>query len=234
MMEQGYRLVMEENNDLVASNPAADVDLYSMLVRLVAGGVGEGLERLRTLAGELDVADDDPDSVGVVAVAANPAVMALVGLISEAPTQLRSAASATRRMAYPIEQLLGIAVGTGAVIAEATGVASFVSSVTEPTRAAIATELDRLTNVGTAEYARGRVLSMQVFERSVNGMIEYLGTSDELGDLVREQTLGITGAAVQEIRETSAAADGLTEGLLRKLLGRSVRELPPLPMTSEQ
>ncbi len=227
-----YRSYMEETSDLAAVDGAPDVDLYQTLVRLVAGSIGEGLERLRTLAGELDAADDDPESVGVIDVTANPVAMALVGFISEAPTQLRSATSTTRRMLYPIEQLAGVALSTCAVVAEATGVTGFVASVTEPTRTAIGVEINRLTDVGTAEYARGRVLSFQVFERSVNGMIEYLGTSDELGDLVREQTLGVTGAAVQEIRETSAAVDGLTEGIFRKLLGRTIREMPPMPMAN--
>lgn len=58
----------------------------------------------------------------------------------------------------------------------------------------------------------------------------YIGESDELGELVREQTLGITGAAVREIRETGAAADGLTEGLFRKLLGKEKWAVPPLPV----
>lgn len=231
-MAQRYRSCMEETSDLVAVDSAPDVDLYETLVRLVAGGVGEALERLRTLAGELDSADDDPESVGVIAVTASPAAMAFIGLLSEAPTHIRSATSAARRMMYPVERLAGVAVGTGAVVAEAMGVAGFIASVTEPTRTAISVEIDRLTDVGTAEYARGRMLSIQVFERSVNGMIEYLATSDELGDLVREQTLGVTGAAVQEIRETSAAVDGLTEGIFRKLLGRTIREIPPMPMAN--
>jgi hypothetical protein len=73
------------------------------------------------------------------------------------------------------------------------------------------------------------VLSVQAFERSVDGIVGYLSESDELGELVREQTIGITGAAVQEIRETGAAADGLTEGIFRKLLGRDRRPLPLVP-----
>ena len=128
-----------------------------------------------------------------------------------------------------MNQLFGVIFNTAAVVAEATGIAGVVSSLTEPTRQALAHELDRLSKVGAAEYTRGRVLSVQAFERSVDGVVGYLSESDELGELVREQTIGITGAAVHEIRETGAAADGLTEGILRRLLRRDSRPLPPLP-----
>ncbi|GMQ93831.1 MAG: hypothetical protein BMS9Abin12_1311 [Acidimicrobiia bacterium] len=220
---------MTENPTYASTAVGQERDLYKSLVRLVAGGVGEGIDRFRSLAAELESADHDPESVEVVAVVANPATMVLVGWASEWPERLRSVGSTARQMSYPVTQLVGIAYNTGAVVAEAAGISGIVSSLTKPARQALAHELDRLSKVGTAEYARGRVLSVQAFERSVDGIIGYLGDSDELGDLVREQTLGITGAAVQEIRETGAAADGLTEGIFRKLFGREGRSLPPVP-----
>jgi len=220
---------MTENPTIVSTAEAQAPDLYKSLVRLVAGGVGEGIDRFKSLAADLESADHDPESVGVVGVVADPVAMALVGWVSEWPERLRSAGSTARQLTYPVAQIAGIAYSTGAVVAEATGLSGFLSSLTEPARQALTQELDRLSKVGTAEYARGRVLSVQAFERSVGGVIGYLGESDELGELVREQTLGITGAAVQEIRETGAAADGLTEGIFRRLLGRESRSLPPVP-----
>jgi hypothetical protein len=92
-----------------------------------------------------------------------------------------------------------------------------------------ATEYERLVNVGTAEYARGRVLAVGAFTESIDGIIGYLGDSDEVGELVREQTMGVTGAAVLEIRETGAAADGLTEGIFRKIFRRDIQSVPPKP-----
>ncbi len=204
-------------------------ELHKALVRLIAGGIGEGIDRITAITVELDAADQDPESVETAPLVTNPTAMTLVGWVSELPEQISSARSSVQRMAYPITRLLGVVYGTGAAVAEATGVAGFVASATEPTRVALAEELDRLAMVGTAEYARGRVLSMYAFERSIDGIVGYLGNSEEVGELVREQTLGITGAAVQEIRETGAAADGLTEGVFRKLLGRSMRPLPPTP-----
>lgn len=208
----------------------ADPELHKTLVRIVSGGIGEGIDRLKTLAGELEAADRDPESVSAVPLTTNQAAMVLVGWLSEWPEQVNALKTSAREMTYPVSWLFRVMYDTGAAIAQVTGVAGLVSAMTEPTRAALAEELDRLMNVGTAEYARGRVLSVQAFERSIDGIIGYLGDSDEVGELVREQTLGITGAAVQEIRETGAAADGLTEGVFRRLLGRGQRSLPPKPV----
>jgi hypothetical protein len=155
--------------------------------------------------------------------------MVLVGWVSEWPEQITNARSSIQNS--PVSRLLGVVYNTGAAVAEATGMAEFVSSVTEPSRVALAEEIERLANVGTAEYARGRVLAVQAFERSFDGVVGYMGDSDEVSELVRQQTLGVTGTAVQEMRETGAAADGLTEGVFRKLLGRGVRTVPPMPVS---
>jgi hypothetical protein len=156
--------------------------------------------------------------------------MIVVGYLSEWPQQMEAVRGTARDLTYPVGQLLGVAYRTVVAVAEVTGIAGAVASIAEPTKVALAQELERLANVGTAEYARGRVLSVHAFERSIDGIIGYLGDSEEVGELVREQTLGITGAAVQEIRETGAAADGLTEGIFRKMLGKDRRPLPPAPV----
>jgi hypothetical protein len=110
-------------------------------------------------------------------------------------------------------------------VAESTGIGPFFAELSLPMREALVAEYERLIAVGTAEYARGRVLAVGAFTESIDGIIGYLGNSEEVGELVREQTLGVTGATVLEIRETGAAADGLTEGIFR----RDVQSLPPKP-----
>lgn len=217
-----------EPTNIVESQPR-DFDLHKTLVKLVSGGVGEGIDRLKALTAELESADHDPESVATMPISTNPVAMALIGWASEWPEQIISARSSAGRMTYPLTQLFGVFYNTTIAVAETTGIAGIVSSLTEPAREALTQEFDRLSKVGTAEYARGRVLSVQAFQRSVDGIVGYLGESDELGELVREQTIGITGAAVQEIRETGAAADGITEGIFRRLLGRDSRPLPPVP-----
>lgn len=207
---------------------AEQMDLHKAIVRIVSGGIGEGINRLLKVSAELDEAEVDVAD-GPTSIQAPSSVMALVGWASEFPEFVHGLGDASYRMAYPLARAAGVAIDTTAYLAEATGVSSFIAGVTEPMRTAFAEESERLTAVGTAEYARGRVLAVYAFEQSVEGMVSLLSESDELGELVREQTLGITGSAVQEIRETGAAADGLTENIFRKLLGRSSRQVPPAP-----
>lgn len=203
---------------------------HKTVVRLIAGGIGEGFDRLMQLSNALEDSDTDPASTQTTAIHADPRLMAIVGWLSELPSQARAVSATTSKVMYPVTRAAGVAWDTGAYVARATGVTSFVEGLAEPLLTAITEERERLASVGTAEYARGRVLAVQAFEHSVDGIMGYIGDSDELGELVREQTLGITGSAVREIRETGAAADGLTEGIFRRLLGRDQRSMPPKPV----
>jgi hypothetical protein len=201
-------------------------DLHKTLVRLIAGGIGEGLDRLMKVSGQLDSLDEEPDA-GPMLVKTDPNVMAVIGWAAEFPEIMKAVGTSTQRMMYPFVRTVEVAVDTTAYIAEFTGVAPFVAGLTEPARTAFSQEKERLTKVGTAEYARGRVLAVYSFDQSVGGIVDLISDSPELAELVREQTIGVTGSAVQEVRETGAAADGLTEGMVRKLLRRKGRPLPP-------
>lgn len=214
--------------------PMTGADRHRAIVRLVAGGIGEGVDRLMALASSLEEAEFDPDSVEPEPIHADPTMMAILGWVSEIPLQLKAAADSTSRVAYPVNRAVGVAWDTAAFVAKATGVTAFMEGFTEPFLTAWQEERERLASVGTAEYARGRVLAVEVFEQSVGGVMGFIGESDELGELVREQTLGITGSAVREIRETGAAADGLTEGIFRRLLGRDARSVPPRPAAASE
>jgi hypothetical protein len=204
-------------------------DPYKTLVRIVAGGIGEGIDRLLEVSASLDDVEIDSDSDAHGPYATNPVAMAAVGFAYDFPEQVAGATAAAQRMLYPFAMIAKVAIDTGAVLAESTGVGPFLVDLTLPTREALATEYSRLVNVGTAEYARGRVLAVGAFTESIDGIIGYLGDSEEVGELVREQTMGVTGAAVLEIRETGAAADGLTEGIFRKIFRRDIQSVPPKP-----
>lgn len=220
---------MSETADADSRGMTPRRDAYATIVRLVAGGIGEGIDRLLAMSNELDDADVAPSGELVGPIHADPTLMAAVGWVSELPRTITAVGTTSYRMAYPVIRVAGVAVDTAAYLAGITGVSAFVAGVTEPARTALAQERLRLSDVGTAEYARGRVLAVRAFESSVNGIVGLLSESEELGDLVREQTLGITGSAIQEIRETGAAADRLTEGIFRRLGRRPARQLPPRP-----
>lgn len=217
---------MTDSGSVEPDSPEIQRDAYATVVRLVAGGIGEGIDRLLQASVALDEMDAEPDT-GPMMVKANPDVMAAVGWVSELPQLASAAAESAQRFAYPITRTIGVAANTVAYVAEATGLAPFIAGLTEPTRTAIEEERQRLTKVGTAEYARGRVLAVYSFEESIAAIVDLVSDSPELAELVREQTIGITGSAVNEVRETGAAADSLTEGVIRRIFRRPVQEMPP-------
>lgn len=218
-------------SDATTTPEATGPDLHKAIVRIVAGGIGEGVDRLMAVARSLEESEEPSDTTGPFT--ADPTLMAIVGWASEFPEFVRGVGDSASRMTYPITRVTGVALETAMYLAEITGVKAFVADLAEPAVRAWNEERERLTSVGTAEYARGRVLAAEAFERSVEGIVGLLSESDELADLVREQTLGVTGAAVQEIRETGAAADSLTEGIFRRILRREVRPIPPRPDEAE-
>lgn len=217
---------MTDSGTVEPDSPETQRDVYSMVVRLVAGGIGEGIDRLLQASAVLDEMDTEPDA-GPMMVNANPELMAAVGWVAELPHLASAAAESAQRFAYPVARTVSVAANTVAYAAEATGLAPFIAGLTEPTRTAIEEERQRLTKVGTAEYARGRVLAVYSFEESIAAIVDLVSESPELADLVREQTIGITGSAVNEVRETGAAADSLTEGVIRRIFRRPVQSLPP-------
>lgn len=216
-------------SDEVEQRPTVD-ERHRVVVRLIAGAVGEGIDRLIAVSRDLEEADADPDSTSKEPIHADPTLMALVGLMSELPQQLRTVRDTSSRALSPLARVSGVVFDTGRYLADTAGITSFLDGLTEPARTAWAEERDRLTAVGTGEYARGRVLAAHAFERSIDGILALVSDSDELDELVRDQTIGITGSAVREIRETGAAADLLTERFFRRILGRESRSLPPKPL----
>jgi hypothetical protein len=144
---------------------------HQAVVRLIAGGIGEGIDRLIALSSALDDADADPESTQIVPLRTDPTLMAVLGWVTELPQQVRGATRSASKVAYPaVTRAAGVVWDTGAYVAQATGVTSFVQGFTEPFLTAMAEERERLTSVGTAEYARGRVLAVQAFEQSVDGI----------------------------------------------------------------
>ena len=222
---------MTKSPDSITDVPTESTggDRYKTLVRIIAGGIGEGIDRLMATSAALDDVEIDTNPAAAGPYATSPIAMVAVGFAYHLPEKVAVASATATRVLYPFTKIAAVAIDTGGVLAEATGVAPFLADVTLPTRKALGQEFQRLSAVGSAEYSRGRVLAVEAFTTSIDGIIGYLGDSDEIGELVREQTLGVTGAAVQEIRETGAAADGLTEGIFRRILRRDLKSLPPQP-----
>ena len=202
----------------------ADWDPYRSLLRLAGGALSIAAERVRELEERVGGEDGDepgdggadrfrPDMESLVALA--------MGLASEAPARVAAAVEGTGRIATPF---LRIGRPLFDVVSD-TAVGRVAGSFSTMTLE----EAGRLAALGRAEIRRGRRLVGEVYDTSVDAVLEHLAASETLDDLVADQALGVTRGAVQEVRETSAAADWLTESIFRRVVGRSRRPIPPKP-----
>lgn len=203
-----------------------DWDAYRAVVRLAAGAAGFSLDHLRKLEEGMGPSEDDADILNEdLGADWATAVALLVGFVSDLPDRVgrsaRSVAETTapvRKLAEPLWRF-----------AAATPVGWVTGSAASAAGEAVRSEAERLVKLGKVEYATGVQLAAEVMDQTTNAFIDYLSASPALADLVSEQAMGVTGGAVREVRETGAAADGITESFLRRVLKRPPRTTPPRP-----
>ena len=195
-------------------------DPYRSLLRLVGGAVAVAADRVREieerlLPGETAVPDSGfrADMESLVALA--------VGMASEAPARVAGVVDGAGRVAAPV---MWVGRPFVSVLSD-----TVVGRLAASFGAMTVHEAARLAALGRSEIARGRLLVGEVYDQSVDAVLEHLNESETLGDLVADQALGVTRGAVQEVRETSAAADWLTEAIFRKVARRDRRIVPPKP-----
>jgi hypothetical protein len=197
---------------------------YDAVIRLVAGAVGLGLERLKRIETALPevggpALEDRPleahwETVGSLIVGA------LADLPDRAQRSVEAVGGAAQTVA-PIAAPIGF-------LARVTGIASLTERATTAIGDRVQAEVERLVALGRYETNRGVHLVTAVFDRSMDGIIDHIADSESLEELVHDQTIGVTAGAVREVRETGAAADRLTETIFRRIARRPVRE-PPRP-----
>ena len=73
-----------EQTPEVDTRPTID-ERHRVVVRLIAGGIGQGIDRLMAVSRDLDEADTDPVSTLPEPIHADPTLMAIVGWVSELP-----------------------------------------------------------------------------------------------------------------------------------------------------
>lgn len=208
-----------------ATEPAVDASewsAYESVIRLIAGAAGTGLDQLRQIEQSLDQAGDTPPDRSELTFRWQTFEALVVGFAADLPHRIDRSAQGAAAVASKVRAL------TAPVwwLSSAVGLTPLAERTTAATRASIRAELEGLVALGSTEIARGRKLVEAVFDESMDSIIDHLADSQSLDDLVREQTTGITAGAVREVRETGAAADGLTENVVRKLFRRPVREAP--------
>jgi hypothetical protein len=202
------------------AGPEPDRDPYRSLVRLTGGALSIAVDRIREIEERMDSVPTDIDEAGFRGDMESLVALA-VGLASEAPARVAAIVDSAGRLAVPVLRL-------GRPLADAMS-GTVVGRLADSLAAMSAEEAARLAALGRAEIAFGRRLVGEVYDLGVDAVLGHLGGSEALEELVADQALGVTRGAVQEVRETSAAADWLTEAVFRRIARRSRRPIPPKP-----
>lgn len=207
--------------DLVASWGAA----YASTVRIAAGLVGVVVDRAQeaarakpeeeTAQPEVEDFSDQEHVPGTV----------LFGFAADLPDRLARMGSSVADNTGFVRGIVGVGWRTAA----ASPIGWLISKPVDAVLEVVDAETERLSGIGRAEVAHGRVLVESVVDNTIDDVLDNVSESEALNELIREQAFGITDAAIQEVRETGAAADNLTDLAIRKLLRREPRELPPRP-----
>lgn len=90
-------------------------------------------------------------------------------------------------------------------------------------------EVDRWLERSRTEARHSRALARVALEETVERSLEELAHNPDIRDLVLEQSTGLAGDVIEEVRERSASADTLVEGWVRRLLMRPPRKSPQEP-----
>lgn len=209
-----------------ATEPATDWGTaYTSMVRLGAGLVGTVLDRAQHTDSSLpeEPAADEPTAEPVADGDLLGSVM--FGLAADLPNRIGRATSAVTENTGPVRNLAA----WGWRVTAASPIGWVIAKPVDAVRDRVDAEAERLAAIGRSEYAQGRVLFENVVDNAIDGVLDNVSESEALNDLIRDQALGVGGAAIQEVRETGAAADSLTDSIVRKLLRRDPRPLPPKP-----
>lgn len=202
--------------------PDEDWSAYDAVVRLTAGAVGLGLARLK----EIDTAIPSPDSDAVarqpIAAGWETIAAVVVGFAADLPDRAERGIETIERSAERFRPLTAPVVA----VVRISGVAALTERGTAAVGSRVRAEIERLVELGRDQTHRGERLVEAVFGNSMDGVIDHIADSESLDELVHDQTMGITSGAVREVRETGAAADGLTETIFRRIVRRPERAAP--------
>jgi hypothetical protein len=86
-------------------------------------------------------------------------------------------------------------------------------------------QLDRLADAGQREQAAARTLATGVIKRLIQGGTAEFAESADVKRVIHQQSQGIAGAALTEIRDRTERADDAAENVVRRIL-RIPREEP--------
>jgi hypothetical protein len=207
----------------------AAFDAYRSLVRLLVGGAVEGsaelTRRLDDWETRLNVAKPLPALTREEETPVDLARYALVGAAFDGAEFLREQFPVWQAMVEKTAQLSGKA-ARPFVRNRFTG---FVGRWWDSAVGTGEKNFQRWIEIGRAEEPRSRALARTGVQDVINDIVSYLAENPEVADLVQQQSVGLAGEVVEEVRAKTVSADVLAENLVRKLLRRPARADFPAP-----
>jgi hypothetical protein len=92
-------------------------------------------------------------------------------------------------------------------------------------------EVDRWVKTGRSELGHSRQLVKIATTETVDASLEYLSKSEDVTELVQQQSTGLAAEVIEEMRERTVSGDHLLESIARSLFRRKPRgALPPPPL----
>jgi len=99
-------------------------------------------------------------------------------------------------------------------------------------------EGERVVREGRREVHNARLLATRSLEDIISDAIDAISTNPELTVLIRrivaQQSVGLADTIVDNTRQVTTTADGVAEGVVRRIfLRKPRRELPPSPLAGQ-
>lgn len=211
-----------------------EFDTYMALSRLVVGGVIEGTDqlakRLKRIEAELRLEQADAPKIGEINSTNDVLRYAAVGLALSASEGLRERFFRLLNASDLFWDVTGSAVKP---LTENRITGFFTAPFERAFQRFVAKGQDAVSGWverGRREEPISREMALDTFETIVNEFITLLSENPELAELVQQQSVGLVGEVVDEVRSRTVSADALAETLVRRLLRRPPRtELPAPP-----
>jgi hypothetical protein len=217
------------------SAPLAFEDLQ-ILTRFLSGAVilggGELLQRLRYFQ---RLFDTDPHSLPTLAAADEETTGDLLRYLA-----LGMVARGQTRVARGLRQGAHLSLAVSRSIVGGldrltdTGLARPLRRPVERRLKALGQEAAQIIDEGRLEEQNARYLATQTVGDVIDDLLDHLAENPEVADLIRTQigaqSAGLAGVVAENSRSVTVVGDYALEGLVRRLLRRTLRrDLPPSP-----
>lgn len=213
------------------TDPSAEAafDAYRSLVRLLVGGAVEGSAELTRRLDEWETrvrrAGDLPALTREEETPTDLARYALVGMAFDGAEYLRERMPVWTALVDKTAQMSG-RVASPFVRNRVTGfVGRWWDSAVENGEK----NVQRWIEIGRAEEPRSRAVARIAVEDVINDIVSFLAENPEVAELVQQQSLGLAGEVVEEVRAKTVTGDMLVESIARRLLRKPQRSDFPAP-----